>query len=337
MGLGNMIFDMKESIRETKGMKTSRLVAVGLAAVAIVGTAVGCGGSDSDSSSGDGDLSGTVAIDGSSTVAPLSIAAADAFSGDNGNVDVQVGTSGTGGGFEKFCSGTTDISDASRAINDEEIAACKAGGVEFVELRVASDGITVVAKKDAQLGKQCISLAELKKVWEKSSKINNWSQIGAGWSDLPLQLAGPGDQSGTYDFFNEEVLGEDASGEIAQPRTFSSSEDDNVIVTAVEGTPGTMGYFGFTYFEENEEQLQALQLQGDGECVAPSSESITAGEYPLSRPLFLYVSTKSLNEKPQVKSFVRYYLENAVQLAEDTQFVPAPQDSLDESLAKVPA
>ncbi len=313
-------------------MKNLRLVAVGVAAVAIVGTAVGCGGSDS----GDSDLSGSIAIDGSSTVAPLSIAAADAFNGDNPNVDIKVGTSGTGGGFEKFCSGSTDISDASRAINDTEIAACEKGNVAFTELRVASDGITVVAKKGTDFGQQCISLDQLKAVWEKDSTINNWSQIGAGWNDIPLKLAGPGDQSGTYDFFNEEVLGEDASGETASPRQFSSSEDDNVIVTAVEGTEGTMGYFGFTYFEENAETLQAFQVKGEGDCVTPSAETISADEYPLSRPLFLYVSNASL-EKPEVAAFVRYYLENAVELAEDTQFVPAPQASLDESLGKLPA
>lgn len=313
-------------------MKNVRLMAVGIAAVAVVGTVVGCGGS----SSGDSDLSGAIAIDGSSTVAPLSIAAADAFNQNNSGVDIKVGTSGTGGGFEKFCNGTTDISDASRSINDKEKDACQKGNVAFTELRVASDGITVVAKKGTDFGKQCISLDELKAVWEKDSKINNWSQIGAGWNDIPLKLAGPGDQSGTYDFFNEEVLGEDASGETAQPRQFSSSEDDNVIVTAVEGTEGTMGYFGFTYFEENAETLQAFQLKGDGECVAPSAEAISADEYPLSRPLFLYVNNASL-AKPEVAAFVRYYLENAVTLAEETQFVPAPQDSLDEALGKLPA
>lgn len=312
-------------------MKNVRLIAVGVAAVAVIGTAVGCGGSDSGS-----DLSGSIAIDGSSTVAPLSIAAADAFNADNANVEIKVGTSGTGGGFEKFCNGATDISDASRAIKDEEKAACEKGGVEYTELRVASDGITVVAKKDTDFGKQCLSLGELKSVWEKTSKINNWSQIGSGWNSVPLKLAGPGDQSGTYDFFNEEVLGEDANGDTAQPRQFSSSEDDNVIVTAVEGTEGTMGYFGFTYFEENMEQLQAFQLKGDGDCVAPSAETITSGDYPLSRPLFIYVKNASF-DKPEVKAFVKYYLENAVKLAEDTQYVPAPQDSLDEALGKLPA
>jgi len=320
-------------------MKNVRLLAVGVAALTAAGFAAGCGG-DGDSTTGgggDSDLSGSISIDGSSTVAPLSIGAADAFNGENPNVDIKVGTSGTGGGFEKFCNGTTDISDASRGIKDEEKAACEKGGVAYTEFRVASDGITVVAGKDAQIGKQCVKLDELKKVWEKTSKVNNWSQVGEGFADLPLKLAGPGNQSGTYDFFNEEVLGEDASGETATPRTdYAASEDDNVIVTAVTGSPGTMGYFGFTYYEENADKLQALELEGDSGCVAPSPETITEGSYPLSRPLFIYVSNKSL-EKPEVKAFVKYYIENAVKLAEDNQFVPAPQESIDADLEKLGA
>ncbi len=318
-------------------MKNVRLLAVGVAALTAAGFAAGCGGGDSTTGGGDSNLSGSIAIDGSSTVAPLSIGAADAFNGDNPNVDIKVGTSGTGGGFEKFCAGTTDISDASRGIKDEEKAACEKAGVKYTEFRVASDGITVVAAKDTELGKKCIKLDELKKVWEKSSKVNNWSQIGSGWADLPLKLAGPGNQSGTYDFFNEEVLGEDASGETAAPRTdYAASEDDNVIVTAVTGSKGTMGYFGFTYYEENMDKLQALELEGDSGCVAPSPESITDGSYPLSRPLFIYVSEKSL-AKPEVKAFVKYYIENAVKLAEDNQYVPAPQDSIDADLKKLGA
>lgn len=318
-------------------MRNVRLLAVGIAALSAVGIVAGCGGSSGSTSGGGGDLAGAIAIDGSSTVAPLSIGAADAFNGDNPNVDIKVGTSGTGGGFEKFCAGSTDISDASREIKDEEKAACEKGGIKYTEFRVASDGITVVAAKDANLGKQCITLDELKKVWEKTSKVNNWSQIGAGWSDEPLKLAGPGNQSGTYDFFNETVLGKDAKGEVNTPRSdYAASEDDNVIVTAVTGSKGTMGYFGYTYYEENQDKLQDLQVQGDGECVAPTAESITDGSYPLSRPLYIYVKDTSL-AKPEVKAFVKYYIENAITLAKDNQFVPAPQDSIDADLAKLGA
>ncbi len=300
--------------------------------------AAGCGGDDdsgSDTSGGGGDaaLSGNILIDGSSTVAPLTSAAAEDFAADNGDVNITVGTSGTGGGFERFCAGETDISDASRSIEDDEIAACEAGGVTYEELRVASDGITIVTKAGAEIGPTAITSEQLAAVWGPDSTIDNWSAIpGGGFNDVPLTLAGPDSQSGTYDFFNEEILGEDAQGEVITPRQdYTASADDNVIVRAVESGPGTMGYFGFTYYEENADALQLLSLDG----VEPSADTITDGTYPLSRPLFIYVKTSSL-EKPEVKAFVRYYLENAVALAEDLQFVPAPQEDLDASLAKVP-
>lgn len=317
-------------------MKLRRLLAVGVATIAATAIIAGCGGDDGGS--GGSDLSGKILIDGSSTVAPLSIGAADAFTADNSNVDIQVGTSGTGGGFEVFCKGETDISDASRAIKDEEEAACAKAGIEFVELRVASDGITMVTKKDDNIGKSCITTDELKKIWIKGSTIKNWKDVGPGWNDVPMTLAGPGSQSGTYDFFNEVILGEDANGEVNTPRQdYSASEDDNVIVTAVQGAAGSLGYFGFTYFEENIDSLTALEVDGGSGCVAPSAETITDGTYtPLSRPLFIYVKTTSLAQ-PHVAAFVRYYVENAVKLAEDNQFVPAPQASLDEDLTKLPA
>jgi phosphate transport system substrate-binding protein len=300
--------------------------------------AAGCGDDDDSgagTSGGDSGLSGNILIDGSSTVAPLSSAAAEAFAADNSGVNITVGTSGTGGGFERFCTGETDISDASRAIDDDEVAACKKAGVTYQELRVASDGITVVTSSSADVGGDNLTLAQLKAVWGPKSKINNWDQIppAGSFNDVPLTLAGPGSQSGTYDFFNEEVLGEDSAGETIEPRQdYTASEDDNVIVRAVQSGEGTMGYFGFTYYEENVDTLKAFTVDG----VAPSAETITSGDYPLSRPLFIYVSDASL-EKPEVVAFARYYVENAVSLAEQTQYVPAPQSALDESLAKLPA
>lgn len=317
-----------------------RLAMVAASAALAVGSLglVACGDDDdSASETGGGDaaaLSGSILIDGSSTVAPLSSAAAEGFAADNGDVDITVATSGTGGGFERFCAGETDISDASRAIKDDEVAACEAGGVAYQELRVASDGITIVTGADADVGAEDITIDQLKAVWSPDSKIKNWSDIPGGtFSDAPLELAGPGSQSGTYDFFNEEVLGEDAAGEVITPRQdYTASEDDNVIVRAVQSAEAGMGYFGFTYYEENADSLKAFSVDG----VTPSKESITSGDYPLSRPLFIYVKDEAL-AKPEVAAFVRYYLENAVQLAEETQYVPAPQDSLDESLAKLPA
>ncbi len=315
-------------------MNSRRLLAIGAGALVAAGLVAGCGGSDS--ASADGGLSGAITIDGSSTVAPLTTGAAESFNADNKDVQITVGTSGTGGGFEKFCAGSTDISDASRGIKDEEAAACGTAGIKYTEFRVASDGITIAIKKGTDTGKTCVNFTELKKAWEKGSTVNNWKAIGG--KDLAMKLAGPGDQSGTYDFFNETVLGKDDAGEVNPARAdYAASEDDNVIVTAIEGSPGALGYFGYTYFEENADKLDDLAVKGEeGDCVKPTAETITDGTYPLSRPLFIYVNDASM-ARPEVKAFVKYYLTNAVSLAEDNEFVPAPQSALDESLAKVPA
>ena len=315
-------------------MNSRRLLAIGAGALVAAGLVAGCG--SSDSASADGGLSGAITIDGSSTVAPLTTGAAESFNADNKDVQITVGTSGTGGGFEKFCAGSTDISDASRGIKDEEAAACGTAGIKYTEFRVASDGITIAIKKGTDTGKTCVNFTELKKAWEKGSTVNNWKAIGG--KDLAMKLAGPGDQSGTYDFFNETVLGKDDAGEVNPARAdYAASEDDNVIVTAIEGSPGALGYFGYTYYEENADKLDDLAVKGEeGDCVKPTAETITDGTYPLSRPLYIYVNDASM-ARPEVKAFVKYYLTNAVTLAEDNEFVPAPQSAIDESLAKVPA
>lgn len=313
-----------------------RRVALALAAttLAIGAVAAGCG--DDDEGSGGSDLSGTIVIDGSSTVGPLTSAAAEAFAEENPDVNIEVRISGTGGGFEVFCTGETAISNASRAIKDEEVQACADGGVEYEEIRVASDGITNVVSNDTagKVGGDDITMEQLKAVWSPDSKIKNWKDIpGGGFNDLSLKLAGPGAQSGTYDFFNEEVLGENAAGEVIEPRKdYSASEDDNNTVRAVTGSEGTMGYFGFSYFEENADTLKAMKVDG----IEPTVESITSGEYPLSRPLFIYVSKTAL-ERPEVVAYVKYYVENAIALAEEQRFVPAPQESIDEDLQTLAA
>jgi phosphate transport system substrate-binding protein len=322
-----------------RGRRLALILAAGAMALGSL-AAAGCGDDDDDSggntSGGDaGSLSGDILVDGSSTVAPLTSAAAEAFAGENSGVNVTVGTSGTGGGFERFCAGETDISNASRAIEPEEVQACETGGVTYQELRVASDGLTVVTSANADVGPTDLTLKQLEAVWGPQSKIDNWNAIPppGTFNDLPLTLAGPGSQSGTYDFFNEEVLGEDAQGETVEPRQdYTASEDDNVIVRAVQSGEGTMGYFGFTYYEENADTLKLFSVDG----VQPSAETITSGSYPLSRPLFIYVKDSSL-ERPEVAAFARYYVENAISLAVQQQFVPAPQTALDESLAKLPA
>jgi phosphate transport system substrate-binding protein len=306
-----------------------------LAALAVAGgslTLAACGSSDSssDTSGGGGaNLAGKIAIDGSSTVAPLTTAAAEAFNGKNPDVNITVGTSGTGGGFEVFCKGETDISNASREIKDDEAAACKAAGIDYVPVRVASDGITLVTKTGVDVGKVCLNFNELKKIWAPGSKVNNWSQVGSGFKDLPLALAGAGSESGTYDFFNETILGEDANGDVIQSRQdYSASEDDNVTVRAVSDAEAGLGYFGFSYYEANTDTMQAFAVDGGKGCVEPTVDSITKGDYPISRPLYVYVSKKAL-ARPEVKAFVNDYVDNAVQLATDAQFVPAPQSSLD--------
>jgi phosphate transport system substrate-binding protein len=331
-------------MRKGCGMTKLTRLTLMLMAVLVLAFAAACGGDDDDEAGGETtaaattngdaggeDLAGDISIDGSSTVAPLSSAAAEAFAGENPDVNVTVGTSGTGGGFERFCAGETDISDASRPIAEDEVAACEQAGIEYQEFRVASDGITVVTGADADVGCDDLTLEQVASVWDPDSEIDNWSQIeGAGCNDAPLTLAGAGSQSGTYDFFNEEVLGEDDAGETLTPRQdYTASEDDNVIVRAIQSAEAGMGYFGFTYYEENADTLKPFKLEG----VEPNADTITAGDYPLARPLFIYVKNEAM-ERPEVEAFVCYYLENATSLSEEQQFVPAPQDALDEAISK---
>lgn len=286
------------------------------AAVAVLALA-GCGGGD-DGGSGDGEeLSGQVKVDGSSTVAPLSTAAAELFQEENPKVQVTVGTSGTGGGFEKFCAGETDISDASRAIKDEEIAACKAKGITYEEFSIATDALTVVVNKSASFV-DCLTVEQLKKIWEPGSKVNNWKQVDPSFPSLPLKLFGAGTDSGTFDYFTDEINGKEG----ASRTDYSPSEDDNVTVQGVAGSQGGLGYFGFSYYEENADKLKALKVDGGGGCVAPSVATAQDGTYkPLSRPLFIYPSVKAL-ERPEVLAFVEYYVEDHKAIAEDAKFIP---------------
>jgi phosphate transport system substrate-binding protein len=273
--------------------------------------------SSDDSASGSG-LSGSVVVDGSSTVFPLTSAAADSFNTVEPDVEISVGESGTGGGFEKFCAGETDISDASRAIEDDEIAACEEGGVEYAELTVANDALTVVVSAENDWA-TCLTTDELKKIWEPNSTVNNWNQVRSSFPDEALVLAGPGTDSGTFDYFTDAINGEEG----ASRTDYEASENDNVIVQAVKGSPGGLGYFGFSYYEENEDTLKALEIDSGNGCVAPSAETVQDGTYtPLSRPLFIYPSKASLNDKAQVKSFVEYYVDNVTTIAEDAKFIP---------------
>jgi phosphate transport system substrate-binding protein len=280
-----------------------------------------CGGADAGSNSGGGGdgekLSGTIKVDGSSTVAPLSTAAAQLFQQENSGVKVTVGTSGTGGGFEKFCNGETDISDASRAIEDDEKAACKTKGITFEEFQVANDGLSVVVSKDNDFA-DCLTVEQLKKIWEPKSKINNWNQVDSKFPDQKLELFGAGTDSGTFDYFTQAINGEEG----ASRTDYSPSEDDNVTVQGVSGSKGGMGYFGLSYYEENKDKLKVLKIDGGDGCVEPNTTTVQDGSYkPLSRPLFIYPKASSL-KKPEVEAFVEFYVENNKSIAEKSLFVP---------------
>ncbi|MFC9915794.1 PstS family phosphate ABC transporter substrate-binding protein [Streptomyces sp. NPDC127197] len=300
---------------------TLRRAKAPLALTAAVMLAVSaCGGSDAGSG-GDGgggeQLSGSVKVDGSSTVAPLTTAAAEIFAEEQPKVRVTVGTSGTGGGFEKFCNGETDISDASRPIKDEEKAACEKKGITYEEFQVANDALTVVVNKDADWV-DCLTTEQLKKIWEPGSKVNNWNQVDSKFPDEPLKLFGAGTDSGTFDYFTDAINGEEG----ASRTDYSPTEDDNVTVQGVAGSKGGLGYFGYSYFEENTDKLKALQIDGGEGCVAPGVETAQTGEYtPLSRPLFIYPSAKAL-QRDEVLAFVEFYVENHKAIAEDAKFIP---------------
>jgi phosphate transport system substrate-binding protein len=295
------------------------LAGVALAALALAGCGDSSddGGNSGDAGSGE-QLSGAVVVDGSSTVAPLTEAAASIFAEEQAGVNVTVGTSGTGGGFEKFCKGETDVSDASRPIKDEEKAACDAAGVQFTELTVANDALSVVVHKDNAWA-DCLTVDQLKKIWEPGSKVNAWNQVDPTFPNEPLKLFGPGTDSGTFDYFTDEINGEEG----ASRTDYTPSENDNVLVQGVAGTKGGLGYFGFTYFEENADKLKALKVDGGGGCVAPSSQTAQDGSYkPLSRPLFIYVNNKSMTEKPQVTGFIEFYADSIDEIITEAQFVP---------------
>ena len=290
--------------------------------------AVACGGADAGS--GGSGLSGTIRVDGSSTVAPLAEAAAELFREDNPQVRVTVGTSGTGGGFEKFCNGETDISDASRAIKDAEKKACAAKNVTFEELTVANDALSVVVNKDNDWI-DCITTEQLKRIWDEGSKVGNWNQVDPKFPNVPLRLFGAGTDSGTFDYFTKEINGEEG-----RSRTdYEATEDDNRTVTGVSGDKGGLGYFGFSYFEENADQLKALKVDGGNGCVEPSVKTVQDGTYkPLSRPLFIYPSA-ALLARPEGAAFVEMFAEEADTIAQDARFVPLTSAQRDELKKKI--
>ena len=298
--------------------------AVACAATLVLAACGGQSGSGGGGGEGGGELAGRVLIDGSSTVEPLTSAAAEFYAEEAPGVNVTVATSGTGGGFEKFCAGETDISNASRAIEEDEIAACEAAGIEFTELQVANDALTVVVNPENNWA-NCLTTQQLMTIWAPASEgqISNWNQVEPSFPDVPLALFGPGTDSGTFDYFTEAINGEEG----ASRADYQSSEDDNVLVQGVQGTRGATSYFGFTYFEENQDTLKAVQVDGGRGCVTPSAETVQDGTYvPLARPLFIYVSNRAYAEKPQVAGFVDFYAQQIDRIAEAAQFVALNED-----------
>jgi len=296
-----------------------------------------CGGQDdgtttttTDSAGGTVDtVSGSVAIDGSSTVAPLSESAADLFKEEAPDVNVTVATSGTGGGFEKFCAGETDISDASRPIDEEETAICGEAGIEFTELLIANDALSVVVNPENDWA-DCLTVEQLNTMWapESEGTVTNWNQIDPSFPDQALTLFGAGTDSGTFDYFTDAINGEEG----ATRTDYSPSEDDNVTVQGVSGDVGAVGYFGLSYVLENEGVIKAVTIDDGGGCVAPSAETVIDGTYtPLGRPLFIYVNNASYTDKPQVKAFVDFYLANQASISETALYIPLSDDQVGEA------
>jgi phosphate transport system substrate-binding protein len=304
-------------------MRNHRIIPALAVAGAMAFGVAACGedadsGSSAASSGSSGELTGKIAIDGSSTVAPFAEAAAELFQEDNPGVQVTVGTSGTGGGFEKFCAGETDISDASRPIKeDEEAPVCEKGGVKYTEVQIANDGIAVATSKE--LAVDCLTTDQLNKVWNKGSKVSSLSQVDPKLPDTELSLYGPGTDSGTFDFFTDKINGEEG----VSREDYEASEDDNQLVTGVSGDQGGLGYFGFSYYEGAADKLNLVGVDsGDGTCVKPSVEAIQDGSYkPLSRPLFMYPSAKAMS-RPEVKAFMEFVVAQAPKIAEASKIVP---------------
>ena len=275
-----------------------------------------------------------VKIDGSSTVFPVTEAVAEDFQkAKKQKVKVTVGISGTGGGFKKFCRGETDISNASRPILKAEMADCQKAGIEYFELPVAFDALTVVVNPKNTFIKQ-LTVAEMKKMWEPAAqgKVTRWSQVNPAWPDQPMKLFGPGADSGTFDYFTEAVVGKSKSSR----GDFTASEDDNVLVTGVSRDVNGLGYFGYAYYIENKDKLKAVPIVNDkGQAVEPSMEAVLKGSYtPLARPIFIYVSAKSL-ARPEVKEFVEYYMTNGAALAKEVKYVPLPDSAYKTALQHV--
>jgi phosphate transport system substrate-binding protein len=311
-------------------------------------------GDDDESGSGGGDLSGTIAVSGSSTVEPISSAAAETFSEENSGIDISVEGPGTGDGFEAFCAGETDISDASRPIDEEEVTACEEGGIEFIELKVGFDGISVLTSPDNDI--ECLNFADLYAlIGPESQGFEQWAdaqalatELGSDTQlpDLPLELTGPGEESGTYDSFIEIAFGDIAEarleeGKIAEDQAettrpdYNSSPNDNTIISNVEGSEGSLGWVGFSFAEAAGDTVKEVPVSEEpgGECMEPSAEAIADGSYPLSRSLYIYVNKAKAEENEALTAFVDFYLEGLTEFVEGGGYVALPEDQASETMS----
>ncbi|HVF09420.1 MAG TPA: PstS family phosphate ABC transporter substrate-binding protein [Abditibacteriaceae bacterium] len=301
------------------------------AAGALVALA-GCGNAPTatgTSGTGSTQLKGRIIGDGSSTVFPITEAVAEEFTREHPGVQVPVGISGTGGGFKKLIAGDTVLQDASRPIKDKEIEAMAAKKREFIELPVAYDGLSIVVHPKNTWA-TCLTVAELKKIWQPGSKVKNWSQVRAGFPDKPLKLYGAGTDSGTFDYFTEAINGKEG----ASRSDYTASEDDNTLVQGVSRDVNALGYFGVAYYQENSSKLKLVAVDNGGGCVEPTAEAVNTGKYkPLSRPLFLYIERKAA-DRPEVQEFVRFYLSQAKELVTSVGYVPLPDNLYEAVLAR---
>lgn len=313
-------------LERKKKMELNRNTMIGLAAVLVIfiGGVWWYFGSQNQS------LIGTIEIDGSSTVYPITQAVAEEFQNENPDVRINVGVSGTGGGMKRFTIGETDISDASRPIKESEAEAAEENGIEYYELKVAIDGIAVIINIENNFV-DYLTIDELKLIWEPESTVEAWSDIRPEWPNQPIRLYGPGTDSGTFDYFTDEIVGEEG----ASRPDFTASEDDNVLVQGVAGDEYSLGYFGYAYYIENADKLKIVPIDSGNGPITPSESTINAGEYsPLSRPLFIYVNKDAL-DRVEVRQFVDYYMENAVVLVSEVGYVPYPESIYQENIALI--
>lgn len=319
-------------------MKTSRSLSLVALCLAFSVALVACGDDDDESNGGGGGeggakLSGTVRADGSSTVAPLTERAAELFQRENPGVRVTVGTSGTSGGFEKFCNSETEISDASRVIKDEEIAMCKAKGVKYEEIQVANDALSVVVNPKNPV--KCLTVKQLNAIWDKGSKVDSWGDVEGLKEDVgdeKMTLFGAGSDSGTFDYWTEAINGEEG---VIRTDYNSIGEDDNAAINGVSGDEWAMAFVPFSFVQEAGEKVKALQVDGGDGCVDPTAENVQNGTYkPLGRALYVYPSAKAL-KKPEVVAFLKYYIENQREITTQATFIPMTEQQVAESEAEI--